>query len=245
MIKDRIRAAAALRPARPKRFYKAVGVKEDEDGFAVLLDERAVKTPRRKILVLPTRPLAEAVADEWEAQETEIDPIRMPLTQLANTAIDGVAETVPAVLDSLAGYARADLLCYRATYPRVLAENQAKSWQPLLDWAESAFGARLRVTAGVVTIAQPDESVLAIRAAFSRYDHWRLTAAHTLAGAFGSVVLALAVLEGRIAAEAAFEASRLDEAFQASVWGDDAEAHRRADAIAKEVRAAVALATLV
>ncbi len=245
MTKDNIRAAAALRPPRPKRFYKQVGVGESAAGYAVELDGRAVKTPKRRHLALPNRPLAEAVAAEWAAQDGEIDPARMPLTQLASTAIDGVADAVEAALDTLADYARADLLCYRAEYPHSLAAAQAETWQPLLDWAEAAFGVRLRVTTGVVSVEQPEPSVAAVRAAFARYDVWRLTAAHTLAGAFGSVVLALAVLEGRLAAAEAFAASRLDEAHQASVWGEDGEARQRAEAIGREVSAAADFAGLV
>lgn len=244
MTQDKIRAAAALRPARPKRFYKTAGVGESDAGFTVELDGRAVKTPKRRLLAVPSRPLAEALAAEWAAQGDTLDPSRMPLTQLASTAIDGVADTVEAALDTLADYARADLLCYRAAYPQSLAAAQAATWQPLLDWAEAAFGARLRVTVGVVAVEQPEDSVAAIRAAFARHDVWRLTAAHALAGAFGSVVLALAVLEGRIAAEEAYAASRLDETHQAQVWGEDSQARRRAEAIGLEARAAADFAVL-
>jgi chaperone required for assembly of F1-ATPase len=244
MTKDKIRAAAALRPARPKRFYKAVTVGEAAAGFAVHLDGRPVKTPKRRHLALPSRRMAEAVAAEWAAQKEEIDPARMPLTQLASTAIDGVAEAVDACLDTLAEHARADLLCYRADYPHSLASAQAETWQPLLDWAESAFGVRLRVTVGVMAVEQPGESLSALRAAFARYDVWRLTAAQALAGAFGSVVLALAVIEGRIAAAEAYAVSRLDEIHQARVWGEDAEARRRIEAIGLEVCAAADFAGL-
>lgn len=244
MTKDRIRAAALPQAPKPKRVYTTVGVAVHDGGFAVVLDGRTAKTPKRRALVLPTRALAEAVAAEWDAQETHVNGHAMPLTQIANTAIDGVIEAREAVLDALHGHAAADLLCYRATYPQSLAAAQAETWQPLLDWAEAAHGARLHVTEGIVAVEQPPESLAAVRDAFAAYDAWRLAAAQVLAGAFGSVVLALAVVEGQIAADRAFAASRLDEIHQAATWGEDAEAARRAAAIAREVTAAAAFATL-
>lgn len=244
MVEDKIRKAAALRPALPKRFYTAVSVVAAADGFAIALDGRTVKTPKRRALCLPTVALAEAVAAEWEAQATVIDPATMPLTQLANTVIDGVAETAAAVAESFVTYCRADLLCYRVAYPESLARAQAEAWQPHLDWVEARFGARFRVTTEIAPIAQPEESLAAIRAVCAAYDPWRLAALHTLAGVYGSAILALAVIEGDLAADRASAAARVDEAHQASRWGEDAEARRRADALAAEAASAARFAAL-
>lgn len=245
MVEDKIRKAAALRPALPKRFYKVVSVSETPDGYAVLLDGRAIKTPKRRTLSVPTAALAEAVAAEWEAQGETIDPHTMPMTQLANTVIDGIVETQAAVAESFVTFARADLLCYRVAYPESLARAQAETWQPVLDWAEAAFGARFRVTTEIQPIDQPDETLAAIRAVCAAYDPWRLAALHALAGVYGSAVLALAVLEGHIAADRASLAARVDETHQAERWGEDAEARRRADALAAEAAAAARFAELV
>lgn len=244
MVEDKIRKAAALRPALPKRFYKTVSVAETADGYGVMLDGRAIKTPKRRALSVPTAALAEAVAAEWEAQGETIDPHTMPLTQLANTVIDGVADTADAVAASFAGFARADLLCYRAAYPESLARAQAEAWQPVLDWAEAALGARFRVTHEIAPIDQPEESIAAVGAICAVYDPWRLAAAHTLAGVFGSAILALAVVEGHIDADRASAAARVDETHQASRWGEDAEARRRAEALAREAAAAARFAEL-
>ncbi len=244
MEEDKIRKAAALRPALPKRFYASVGVVAGPEGFGIALDGRTVKTPKRRPLSLPTAALAEAVAAEWEAQAAVIDPTKMPLTQLANTVIDGVAETADAVAESFVAFARADLLCYRAAYPESLARAQAEAWQPLLDWAEARLGARFRVTHEIAPVDQPEESVAAIHAACAALDPWRLAAAHALAGIYGSAVLALAVLEGHIAADAASAAARVDETHQAARWGEDAEARRRAGALAAEAEAAARFALL-
>ena len=217
---------------------------EGEAGFGVALDGRALKTPKRRPLALPSRALAAALAAEWQAQEAEIDPARMPLTQLANTVVDGVAETAAEVVESVCAFAAADLLCYRAEWPEALAAAQAEAWQPLLDWAEAAHGARLRVTRGVVAVEQPPDSLAAIRAAAAACDPWRLAALATLAGIYGSAVLALAVLAGRLSAAEGFAASRVDEAHQARQWGEDAEAARRAEALGREAEAAVRFAAL-
>ncbi len=241
---DKIRKAAALRPPKPKRFYAEATVTEGAAGFGVALDGRPLKTPKRRALALPSRALAAAVAAEWQAQADEIDPARMPFTQLANTVIDGVADTAPAVVESFCAFAAADLLCYRAEWPASLAAAQAEAWQPLLDWAEAEHGARLRVTHGIVAIEQPEESLAAVRAAGAACDPWRLAALHALAGVYGSAVLALAVLAGRLAAAEAFAASRLDETHQAAQWGEDAEATRRAAALAAEAEAAARFAAL-
>lgn len=245
MVEDKIRKAAALRPALPKRFYKAVGVVEAADGYAVTLDGRTIKTPKRRALSVPTMALAEAVAAEWEAQGEVIDPHTMPMTQLANTVIDGIVEASAAVAESFVGFARADLLCYRVAYPESLARAQVEAWQPVLDWAEAALGARFRVTTEINPIDQPEETLAAIRTVCAAYDPWRLAALHALAGIYGSATLALAVLEGHIAAEQASVAARVDETHQAERWGEDAEARRRAEALAAEAVAAARFAALV
>lgn len=241
---DKIREAAALRPPKPKRFYAEASVTEGEAGFGIALDGRALKTPKRRPLTLPSRDLAAAIAAEWQAQEAEIEPSRMPLTQLANTVVDGVAEAAAEVVESFCAFAAADLLCYRAEWPEALAAAQAEAWQPHLDWAEAEYGARLRVTHGVVAVDQPEDSLAALRAACAACDPWRLAALHALAGVYGSAVLALAVLAGRLDAAAGFAASRVDETHQARQWGEDAEAMRRAAALAAEAEAAARFAAL-
>lgn len=236
-------AARVSRPGR-RRVYKTAGVTAEPEGFAVRLDGRVLRTPRGAAMVVPSSGLARGIAGEWAAAGEVIDPLSMPLTRLANTAIDGIAPVRDAVLDELCGFGRADLLCYRAEYPDSLAAEQARLWQPPLDWAERRFGVRLRVTAGVMAVEQPDDSLAAIRTAFARYDDFRLTAAHSLAGAFGSVVLALAVMEAELDARRAYDLSRLDETHQARTWGRDAQAERRASSIADEVAAALSFAEL-
>jgi chaperone required for assembly of F1-ATPase len=214
-----------------KRAYKEVAVAAVEGGFAVTLDGRPVRTPGRKPLVAPSAALAEAIAAEWRAQGDRVDPHRMPQTRLASTALDLVPGRRPAVVDEIAAYAGTDLLCYRADAPAELRTRQDAAWQPLLDWAAERYGATLLVTAGVVPRPQPAAALAALRRAVEAQDDLALVALHAATAAAGSLIVGLALLEGRLDAAAAFDLSQLDESFQIEKWGEDAEAARRRRAL--------------
>ncbi|QJE73181.1 ATPase [Aerophototrophica crusticola] len=212
-----------------KRFYKqatAAGT-AGPDGWTVLLDGKPLRTPAKLPLAVPTRALAEAIAAEWQGQGEEVVPRTMPLTQLSSTAIDGVRARPAEVADAAAAYAGTDLLCYRADHPQELAERQAKAWQPLLDWAALRYDALLRPTTGIRHVAQDESALKALRAALEGMDEWRLTALQNAVGICGSLVIALALLEGKLDARGAFDVSQLDESFQIEQWGEDAEAAAR------------------
>jgi len=221
-----------------KRFYRQTGVAEDGSGFAVTLDERRLRTPAKAPLVLPTRALARAVADEWAAQEDEVRPATMPLMQLAATAVDRVAKLRPQVAAEVTAYAASDLVCHRAEHPPELVARQEAAWQPLVAWAARHLGARLEVTAGVVPLAQPDEALAAVAAAVEAHDDLELTALHSATLACGSVIIALALSSGEIDAGAAWTASQVDECWQIERWGEDAEAMARQAALRAEIEAA-------
>lgn len=214
-----------------KRFYKTVAVAPAaEGGFNVTLDGRTLKSPAKKTFALPTKTLADAVAEEWSAQGDNVQPSSMLLTQLASTAVDRVGAERDAIVDGTAAYAGTDLLCYRAEEPPSLVERQAKAWQPLLDWATLRFDAPLIVQTGLMPVAQNPQALNAFRAAVEAYDDWRLSALQTATSACGSLVVALALLEGKLSADEAFDVSQIDETFQIEKWGEDAEAtHRRAN----------------
>lgn len=220
-----------------KRFYTEATVAAGDDGFRISLDGRPLRTPAKSLLTLPARPLAEAIASEWRAQQDEIDATTMPMMQLASTAIDRIAPRRDTVVDEIAGYAGTDLLCYRAEAPAKLVERQAATWQPVLDWAALELDAALTVTAGVIPVCQPETAVAAVRRAVSASDDFVLAGLHGLTMALGSVVLALALRDGRIDAEAACAASFLDEDWQAELWGRDADAEARRARISGEIHA--------
>ncbi|MGC9369540.1 MAG: ATP12 family chaperone protein [Paracoccaceae bacterium] len=207
-----------------KRFWKEATVEPESGGFGVRLDGRAVKTPAKAPMVLPTRALAEAVAAEWDAQEEKVDPTAMPVTRAANAAIDKVAVQFVEVADMIAAYGETDLLCYRAEGPEALAARQSEAWDPLLDWAETALGARLRATAGVMHITQPEAALAALRARVHALDPFELTALHDLVGLSGSLIIGFAALKNWSDADALWHLSRIDEAWQQEQWGSDEEA---------------------
>jgi len=218
---------------KQKRFWTEVSVQEDDDGYAVALDGRRIKTPAKAPLILPGRAMAEAVAGEWAAQDGEVDPLSMPFTRSANAAIDKVRAQHAEVADMLADYGDSDLLCYRAESPQALVERQAETWDPALDWAERALGARLEPRRGVIHQPQAPEALARLRAQVHALDAFRLAAFHDLVSLSGSLVLGFAAAKGWRDADALWEISRLDERWQEEHWGSDdeataSEAHKRA-----------------
>jgi chaperone required for assembly of F1-ATPase len=234
-------AAAVL----PKRFYQRVDVADRNGGFALLLDEKPVRTPGKKQLLLPSRALAEAVAEEWRAQNERIDPATMPLTKLASSAIDGVTGREDEVIGDILNYAGSDLLCYRAEGPRGLVEAQKAHWDPVLAWAKSALGAPFVLAEGIVHVAQPQASLDRLRDALKGHDPFGLAALHVMTGLTGSALLALAVALGRLTPEEAWKAAYVDEDWQIAQWGEDKEAASRRTARRRDFEAAArALALL-
>ncbi len=217
----------SLKAPLPKRFYKSVTVEPRDEGFAVLLDGRDVRTPAKNKLVAPDAPLAEAMAAEWEAQGEHIDPATMPVTRLVNTALDAVAEKMSEVADDIAAYAGSDLLCYRAEAPAALVARQAAAWDPPLAWAERALGAKLAVQTGLMPIDQSPAAIARVRAALNKFDPLSLAALHVMTTLTGSAVLALAHAEEEISLEDAWAAATVDDRWQSEQWGRDAEAEAR------------------
>jgi chaperone required for assembly of F1-ATPase len=235
-MKNGSRISSAL----PKRFYQSVTVEAAGGGWRVLLDGRPVKTPKRLALALPAQALAQAVAAEWEAQADVINPASMPLTKLANSALDGVTGREEAVRGEITAYAGNDLLCYRAAHPEALALLQRQAWDPLLAWAQERFGANLTTTAGVMPVAQAPEAVAKLGKAIAGFDAFALASCHVMTTLTGSALLALAHMHGHLTLEEAWEAAHVDEDFQISRWGEDAEARKRRDLRLAEMRAASA-----
>lgn len=228
-----------------KRFYQEVAVAAGEEGFGVTLDGKPVKTPAGQTLAVPTAALAGSLADEWSAQGETIVPATMPLMQLVTTAIDRMPLTRGHVLGYVAGFGASDVLCYRAEQPSDLAAMQAARWQPWLDWARRDLGASLSVTTGIVPVTQDPDSVAVLRTRAEASDDWTLTALQSLAPCLGSLVLALAVVEGKLEPDTAFELSRLDEAFQNERWGLDSDAKARNDGLRQEILAAARMLELL
>lgn len=209
---------------KAKRFWKQATAETCDGGFTVRLDGRTVKTPAKRPLVVPTLAMAQAIAVEWDAQQGAVKPETMPVTRAANSALDKVAEQFDEVADLLIAYGGSDLLCYRATGPEGLVERQAAGWTPLLDWAAQDLSAPLTVTHGIVHVDQPQASLDCLAALVRAYSPFQLAAFHDLVAISGSLILAIAVTRGRLSADEAWSLSRIDETWQAELWGVDDEA---------------------
>ena len=223
----------------PKRFYTDVSVGEAPGGgFQILLDGRAVRTPKKQLLIVPTRALADAIAAEWAAQEAHIDPSKMPLSKLAITSIDGVTGSMREVASDIVRYAGSDLLCYRAEGPAALAEMQGITWDPLLSWIEAESGARFLLAEGVMPVTQNRFALERIEDLVAPYDAMQLAALHVMTTLTGSAFLALAVAKERLTAEEAWDAAHVDEDWQIARWGADVEAAERRERRRREMLAA-------
>ena len=220
-----------------KRFWKSAAAIRAEGGFAISLDGRPVRTPARAELIVPGRQLADAIAQEWASQPEDFDPRQMPLTGLANAAIDRVAPDPAAFADGLARYAETDLTCYRAAEPDELVARQAEHWDRLLDWARGRYDIHFDLVTGIIHRPQPRPTLERLTAAVRALDPFRLAGLSPLVTIGGSLIAGLAVLSGDLDAETAFAATHLDELWQAEQWGEDALAaqarvHRQRDLMA-------------
>ena len=219
---------------RPKRFYKQVSVAEADQGFAVTLDGRTPKTPLGAKLIVPSRALAQVLAEEWAVQQDLIVLPSMGATRLAYTVIDMVSKARPETAAEVGRYAGSDLICYFADAPQGLVARQTEYWGPLLEWADTELGLGLIKTHGIIHQAQPAETLAKVEAMAAQLDDFSLAGLAFGASLFGSAVLALALQTGRLSGREAFDLSRLDQAFQEERWGIDDEAAARTDWMQQE-----------
>jgi len=229
-------------PERPalRRFYKDVTVAPVAGGHTVLLDGRPVQTPKRLPLSVPVAALAAIIRDEWSAQQQVVRPASMPVTAIACTAIDLVRGDRERTVGELSDFAETELLCYRAAEPPELAARQQALWQPLLDWASLSLDAPLQVTSGIAPLEQPEDAVNALRRAVAGLDDFSLAALATAVRTSGSLIIGLALAEGRLSASEAFEAAELDETYNIERWGEDPLAAERRQFLRVDLEAAAA-----
>ena len=241
---DRQRSAEPERlKDAPRRFYETATVAAAPAGFAVRLDGRPVRTPGRGLLTAPTREIASGIAAEWDAQGERIDPTTMPLTRLANTAIDGVADRMDEVRADVVRYAGSDLLCYRAERPHGLVEREATAWDPLLTWAAKDLRANFVLGQGIVHVAQPSEALTRFANAVATVDTpFRVTGLHVMTALTGSAIVALAVTLGELDVDSAWSAAHVEENWNIHQWGADEEAAARRATREVDMRAAALFA---
>ena len=227
------------------RFYSHATLRAAQGGFEILLDERPVKTPARRPLLLPSEPLARAVAEDWNAQGEKVDPRSMPLTGLANAAIDRVAPDAESFARGLAAYGENDLLCYRAEGPSSLVARQAELWDPLLAWARRRFDVDFEIVCGIMHRPQHEATLRQLAHAVAARDPFALAGLSPIVTIGGSLIVALALAEEAIDLDTAWSAATLDEAWQAEQWGEDAEAAAALEARRHDFAAAYRFLTLI
>ena len=218
-----------------KRFYTSVDVSEEAGSFGVTLDGRAVRSPAGTLAHMPSRALAAAVAAEWQAQEQEIKPASMPLFSLSVTVIYRVTPQRAAILQELEAYGGNDLLCYHDSDDSELAARQQRVWMPWIDWARDSLGADLQVATGIMPVSQSAAACATLGEAAASFDDWVLGILHRTVTLGGSMVLGLAFINGKMEANALFDAAFLDELWQAEKWGSDWEAEDRRAGIKSEL----------
>jgi len=228
------------RGPRRTRFYAHAGVVDSSGGFAITLDDKPIRTPSGRPLVAPTRPIADGIAAEWNAQQEIIDPLTMPLTRFANSVVDAVVDRVEAVADDIAKYLGSDLLFYRAGHPEALVAREAAAWDPVLFWAADALGAHFILAEGIVHVRQPDSAIAAARGALPA-DPWSVAALHVVTTLTGSALLALALLHGVLDQDQVWAAAHVDEDWNIAQWGVDQEVAARRAARLIDFGAAVSI----
>ncbi len=230
-----------------RRFYKQAAAAKAAGGagaYAVLLDGKPVKTPARQSLEVESRPLAEAIAAEWQSQDEDIRPESMPLMGLVCSALDLIPKQRDREVAELASYGDTDMLCYRADRPASLVERQAACWQPLLDWAARHLDAPLEAVTGISHRPQPRTSLAALRRAIEAHDDLQLAALSLAVRASGSLVIGLSVSHGALTSAAAFEAAELDSSYEIERWGEDSEAEKRRAGVRQDIDASARLFAL-
>ncbi len=224
-----------------RKFYTEVGVTADAEGYSVTLDGKPIKTPIKNSLFMPTEALAEAVADEWRAQEDSIVPASMPMTRLVNSVLDRVAPRRAEIIMELVAYGHTDLVCYRADEPGELVALQGQTWDPYLEWLKTELGVELAITTGVLPLTQSDAAIALLAAELQHLDDFALTAFHAFVAGFGSIVLALAAVREFSSFDQCWQASVLDQTFQENKWGTDPEVLENRERLKQDLMTSVDL----
>lgn len=237
-------AQKAMQPVLAKRFYEKVSVEQiDDDQWTVLLDGRGVRTPGKRKIALPERALAKMLAEEWQAQEEFVDPARMPITRLVNTALDGIEGDKQAIVEDVLKYANTDLTCYRASGPEELVDRQRGGWDPILDHMQQRTGYAFETVTGLMPVKQPTEALAGLRGLTREWagpdqDPFSLAALHTFTTLTGSIFLTFALIDGLVDPDRCWQLAHIDEVWNESQWGKDYEANKRRAIRLEEFQAA-------
>jgi chaperone required for assembly of F1-ATPase len=207
-----------------KRFYKTVTTEQSGDVWHILLDGKAIRTPKKAMLAVPTEKLAVAVIAEWDAQVDKVVPAKMPFTRYVNSIIDHLSIHYETVIAEISAFGESDLICYRAQEPQDLSELQAAAWDPLLQWSHHHLKAPLLSVHSIMHKDQPESSLAILHELVAELSVWQLAPLHTLVSISGSLIIGLAVVHNHMNVDIAWTASRIDADYQIAKWGEDYEA---------------------
>lgn len=210
-----------------KRFYREVSVEQLEQGFAVRLDTRAIKTPIGAQQIVPSRALAEALAAEWAAQGEELDLSLFRFRDLADYALDIIGTERDTALSKMLAFAETDTLCYRADPDEALYRRQQEIWEPLLTEFETREGIRLERVSGIMHRPQSAETLEILHKRLAALDDFTLAGLQTVTSLAASLSIGLLALETNAQADPLWAAANLEELWQAELWGQDDEAEAR------------------
>ena len=210
-----------------KRFYKTVEVQPAGGGYAVALDGRPVKTQSGRPQVVPRESTAELLAAEWAGQGETIDPASFRHRDMADYAIDVIAQDRTRAIEKLLSYGETDTLCYRADPDEALYARQMAEWEPVLSALEERLGINMTRVSGVMHQPQSESALARLRDELQSLDDFALTALETMASLAASLTAGLSALEDDADAGAIWDAAQLEERWQIEQWGEDAEAAKR------------------
>jgi chaperone required for assembly of F1-ATPase len=202
-----------------KRFWTDVSVTTVDGGWQVMLDARAVKTQGGQAQAVPTAALAELLAVEWRNQGEEIDPKAFVFRDLADYAIDVIAQDRDGLVSKLLGYAETDTLCYRADPDEPLYLRQREVWEPIVTAAEARHGVTFQRVSGIMHRPQQAKTLAKLRGVLDGLDAFALAGLETATSIAASLITGLATLEPNADPTALFTIANAEEEWQAELWG--------------------------
>ena len=130
------------------------------------------------------------------------------------------------IINNLLKFATMDMLLFWGT-DESLQAKQAEEWEPVLKWAREEFGGKYKATQSLEIQKENLDSGEGLKNFLEKLSDKQLAAFYLAALNMRSVLLASALVKGKINSEQAYKAASLEEIFQAEKWGKDIEAEAK------------------
>ncbi|KAI8092376.1 uncharacterized protein B0P05DRAFT_577244 [Gilbertella persicaria] len=235
------------------RFWKRAGIKEEQDGITVVLDQRNLRTPSKHIVKFPTekRELALMTAAEWDAQTKNLKAHTLPLTSIVARSFDAFDPALtedptvrPAVIDKLFTYFDTDSICYHEDFPEVLTELQDKYWTPIIDWIQKTYDVKINTTKDIFAVTQPEETKAKLRTIIEKMDALELAAFEKAVMSSKSFLIGFALVHNGITVEQAAQAAHVEMNAQMDRWGEVEDSHDVEREYIRQTLGSVAIAVM-